>query len=117
MSLLDAFSEEFAFMEKHRIKDGAGGFLVVWEQSEETFRMPQRHETTIQARQAEQEGTASTYAFLPEKGMIFEYHDVFKRLSDGQIFRVTSPSMEDVTPYESSLNKTLIFAEKWELTK
>lgn len=115
MSLLDAFSKEYVMMIKDRQDDGHGGFNVVWRESDVKFRMPERHETTIQARQAEQEGIVSTHAFLPDKDMKFEKFDVFKRVHDGQYFRVTDPSGEDYTPYESSLNKTLIYAVKWDL--
>jgi len=115
MSLLNEFSQTFVMMEKTRTADGEGGFVNNWQQGVQ-FTMPQAHESTIQAQVAEKAGTASTYYFLPDKSMSFDYHDVFKRVSDGQIFRVTSPSGEEVTPAMSALNRTKITAEKWVLT-
>ena len=115
MSLLDEFTQQFVMMEKSKRADGEGGFINTWTEGI-TFSMPQAHESTIEAQIAEKDGTASTYYFLPDKGLHFDYHDVFKRLSDGQIFRVTTESGEDVTPQMSSLNRTKITAEKWVLT-
>lgn len=114
MSLLEQFEESFCLMDKVKVKDGEGGFATRYVEGL-IFKMPQAHDTTIEAQKAEQEGTASAYSFLPKKGMHFEFHDVFKRLSDGQIFRVTSPTDEKKTPASSSLNRTYMTAEKWRL--
>lgn len=115
MSLLDAFSKEFVMMTPTKVPDGDGGFITTWSEGIK-FRMPQAHDTTIEAQKAEKEGTASTYTFLPAIGMQFAYHDIFKRLSDGQYFRVTAPSGEKETPEISRLGLTYIKAEKWEMT-
>ena len=115
MSLLDAFSKEFVMIDKTSVPDGDGGFIPTYKEGLK-FKMPQAHDTTIEAQQAEREGTASTYTFLPAKGMQFSYHDIFKRVSDGQYFRVTVPVGDKETPELSRLGLTYIKAEKWEMT-
>lgn len=115
MSLLEEFGEKYVLMEKTRIPDGDGGFYLSFKDGP-MFKMPQAHDTTIEAEIAERAGTASTYTFLPNINMQFEYHDIFRRVSDGQYFRVTSPSGEKYTPKSSALNRTMIKAEKWEMT-
>lgn len=115
MSLLDEFEEKFVFIDETKTPDGDGGFITSYKDGI-VFRMPQEHNTTIEAQKAEREGTASAYTFLPKKGMVFDYHDIFRRVSDGQYFRVTSPSGEDKTPDSSTLDRSMIKAEKWEVT-
>ena len=111
--LLEEFTEEFCMMEKTHVSDGMFGFIVTWTEGL-SFEMAQAHDTTIAAQQAEKDGTASTYTFMPNKGMNFEFGDVFKRISDGQTFRVTIPT-EKATPGSSELNLTVMKAEKWSL--
>lgn len=115
MSLLDEYKQIFCVMEKTRIPDGEGGFNTEWSEGAEFIAFPQ-HNTTIEAQIAESANTASTYTFLIDKGLSLEYHDVVKRLSDGQIFRITSESGEDFTPNSSPLNLTKVMAERWELS-
>lgn len=115
MSLLDEFTEEFVFMNETKELDGNGGFHTIWSEGVR-FRMPQAHDTTIEAQKAEREGTAGSYTFLPAKNVQLNYRNVFKRVSDGTYFRVTSPSGESYTPPSSALNRTKIKAERWEPT-
>lgn len=113
MNLLDAFAKEFVMMNKTAMPDGENGFYTSWEPSKAVFKMPENHNTTIEAQKAEKEGTASVYTFLPKQGLEFEYGDIFKRLEDGQYFRVTLPTGEKVTPaYISKMNRGYMKAEK-----
>lgn len=114
MSLLDAYAEEFVKIDKVTEPDGAGGFITTWQESV-PIKLIERHDTTIEARIAEKAGTASTYSFLFDKKLTFEYHDIVKRKRDNQVFRITQPSGEDYTPNTTSLNLGMITAEKWEL--
>ena len=49
------------------------------------------------------------------KSMDLQYHDVFRRISDGKIFRVTSDGDDKYTPQRSSLNMRVVTAEEWEI--
>ena len=115
MSLLDKFSEEFILMDRRRVPDGETGFDTKWVETDVVIRMPQAHNTTVEAQMAEREGTASTYSFYPPQGIEFEYHDVLKRKRDGQIFRITSQTGDKYTPDNSRLKIGYVNAEKWEL--
>jgi hypothetical protein len=46
--------------------------------------------------------------------MVLQYHDVFRRLSDGKIFRVTSDGDDKFTPDTATLNMRQVTAEEWE---
>ena len=111
-SILESYADTYCFMIKQRTPDGAGGFNTSYTDGEQ-FLAVLRHDSTIEAQVAEKQGTASTYTFFVDKGMKFDYHEVFKRLSDGQWFRVTSASGEKETPSQSSLNMTTVMCEKW----
>lgn len=115
MSLLDEYSEDFVLMEKTRIPDGEGGGITTWTEGM-ALRMAQRHDSTIQAQIAEKEDTASTYTFFVDKAMKLEAGDVVKRVSDGETFKITQNSAEDITPRSSALNLTMVTAKRWELT-
>lgn len=114
MSLLDEYSELFAFMEKTKVPDGEGGLISKWIDGA-TFMMAQEHDMTIVAQEAERAKNASTYSFYVDKSIALEMYDVVKRLSDGATFRITQPSGEDYTPATSKLNLTKVTAERWNL--
>lgn len=114
MSLLEQFGKPYAFMEKTRTPDGEGGFNTEWAEGAR-LTVFERHDTTIEAQQAENKALASTYTFLLDKNISLTQNDVIKRLEDGQTFRITQPSNEDVTPEMSSLNLTAVKAERWVL--
>jgi len=115
MSLIEQFSEEFSILEKTREPDGEGGFIVSWADGA-VIKVAQRFDSTMEARRAEKEGVTSVYTFLVNKSVKLEYHDVLKRLKDGQIFRITSNAGDSYTPASSGLDMTAVTAEKWELT-
>ena len=46
-----------------------------------------------------------------------EYHDVFRRLSDGKIFRVTSDGDDVQTPKSATFQFSRVTAEEWELPR
>jgi len=115
MSLLDEFTESFYIMEKTRVSDGLGGYSVTWTNGT-TIKLAQKFDESMQAKRAEKEGVKSLYTFLAPIGCGLDYHDVLKRQSDDQIFRVTSHSGESKAPASSTLKLTSLSAERWELT-
>lgn len=114
MSLLDEAMETMVLMEKNRQPDGEGGFIQSWEEGSE-FEAAISFDTSMQARIAEQQGVKSLYTVTVRKNVILDYHDVFKRLSDGKIFRLTSDSDDSFTPDSASLNMRQFTAEEWKL--
>lgn len=115
MSLIDDFSERCVFLEKRRKPDGEGGYLTEWEEGAE-FTAAVTFNTSLEARRAEKEGVTSLYTVTAPKGTSLDYHDIFKRLSDGKFFRVTSDSDDVVTPARASFQFIQVTAEEWTLT-
>lgn len=112
MSLLDQAMSDVVFLEKEHQADGESGFITVWKEGE-PFRAAITFDTSIQARAAEKQGVRSLYTVTTRKGIVLEYHDVFKRLSDGKIFRVTSDGDDKHTPASASLSMRQVTAEEW----
>lgn len=117
MSLLDNFlQEKCVLLEKKRTPDGAGGWLVEWEDGA-TFDAAVVLDTSMQSRIAEKEGVTSVYTVTTRRSTPLSFHDVFRREKDGAIFRATSNGADKQSPKISSLDMCQVTAEKWELSK
>ena len=90
-------------LEQRRVSDGEGGFATVWAPSA-PFEAAIVHDDSTQARIAEKEGVTSLYTVTTDRNANLEYHDVFKRLSDNKIFRVTSDGDDKLTPGVASFS-------------
>lgn len=115
MSLLDEFMYECVFVSKQIVDDGFGGYANVWKEGAK-FNAAITFSTSMEARIAEAQGVHSLYTVTTSKDLTLEYHDVFKRLSDGKVFRVTSDGDDSFTPPSATLNMRQVTAEEWELT-
>ena len=115
MSLLDDFSRTCVLMEKKRVPDGAGGYIVEWMEGAE-FINYQALDTSMEARRAEKEGVTSLYSALVDKAVPIEYNDVFKDKTTGETYRVTSNPEDKVAPKSSTLSLKFFKAERWALT-
>lgn len=115
MSLLTEAMEECVFKDKTRVPDGYGGVSVAWVDGA-SFNVAITLDTSMEARVAEQQGVTSLYTITTERNLTLMYGDVFRRVSDGKIFRVTSDGTDKKTPLSASLNMRQVTAEEWELT-
>lgn len=115
MSLLDDFARPCVLMEKKRVPDGAGGYIVEWEEGAE-FTNYQAMDTSMEARRAEMEGVTSLYSALVDKTVPIEYYDVFKDKTTGETYRVTSNPEDKKAPKSSTLPLKYFTAERWALT-
>ena len=115
MSMIEESMEEVCFMEKRRVPDGEGGFIVTWTEGAE-FLASITFDTSMQARVADKQGVSSLYTVTTAKSAKLEYHDVLKRLSDGKVFRITSDGDDKQTPVRASFGPYLqVTAEEWVL--
>lgn len=115
MSLLDEWKETCVLMEKTRTPDGEGGFEVAWTEGAE-FLAAIVLASSMEAKIAEAQGVTSLYTVTTEKNAVLNYHDVFRRKSDGQTFRVTSNGEDKQTPARATFQVSQVSAERWELT-
>lgn len=114
MSLMDSFASDCVILTRTITKDGYGGYVVSWVEGI-SFPASFEYMASPEIIVAEKQGMARTYKVYIDKQLNFEYHDVFRRISDGQTFRVTNTGTDRNTPDTSALDKRLIEVEKWVL--
>lgn len=114
MALFEEFYEPCVLMEKVRVSDGEGGWVTKWDDGPE-FVAAIVMDSTLQARVAESEGMKSVYTVTTPQNINFDFHDVFKRLSDGKAFRVTSDPTDKQTPDVATFSFEQVTAEAWEI--
>lgn len=114
MSLLDEFMESCVMLNKRTVADGYGGYITTWTDGAE-FKGAITFDTSIEARTAEQQGVTSRYTVTTSRTLTLEYHDVFRRVRDGKIFRVTSDGDDKFTPLSAGLDMRQVTAEEWRL--
>ena len=112
MSLLSEAMEKCIMMHKVTQDDGYGGEITTW-QDGAGFDAAITFDTSMEARTAGAQGVTSLYTVTTRKVKTLEYHEVFRRESDGKIFRVTSDGDDKHTPGSASLNMRQVTAEEW----
>ena len=115
MSLLSEAMENCIFVDRTKVADGYGGYTDSFVEGV-SFAAAITFDTSIEARVGEKQGVTSRYTVTTSRGMTLEYHDVFKRVRDGKIFRVTSDGDDKYTPASAGLNMRQVTAEEWALT-
>lgn len=116
MSLLDEFMEKCIMLDKTTQADGLGGYTTTWKDGAE-FSAAITLDTSIEARVADKQGVKSLYTVTTDKVLNLQYHDVFRRESDGKVFRVTSDGDDKHTPASAMLNMRQVTAEEWSVTQ
>ena len=115
MSLLDEAMETCVFLNKVRVDDGYGGYKTTWTEGVE-FKAAIVFDTSIEARVGEIQGVSSLYTVTTQRNLTLEYHEVFKRVRDNKIFRVTSDGDDKYTPQSAKLDMRQVTAEEFTLT-
>lgn len=116
MSLLQEYMETCQLIEKKRVPDGEGGWNTNWTYGAE-FTAAIVLDTSTTAVIAERQGLAKIYRVTTPKNAMLSFHDVFRRESDGQTFRVTSDGKDVQTPPTSDITPfSQVTAEEWSLT-
>lgn len=114
MSLLDVYMTDCKMMDKSTTSDGYGGYTTTYTEGA-SFMAAVILDNSLEARRAEKEGVTALYTVTTSKSLNLQYHDVFKRVSDGKIFRVTSDGDDKHTPISATLDMRQVSAEEWEL--
>lgn len=115
MSLIDCMMTPCVFMLPLRTPDGSGGYKTMWTEGEPLNAAITRDSST-EAKIADANSTVRNYTVTVSRSVHLAYHAVIKRLSDGQIFRITSDNAEMKTPACTALDIAQSTAEAWRLT-
>lgn len=115
MSLLSEAMENCIMLDKVTTPDGYGGITTSWRDGA-PFKAAIVYNNSMNARVANVQGVTSLYTVTTSKNVNLQYHDVFRRESDGKIFRVTSDGDDNRTPASASLNMRNVSAEEFEVS-
>lgn len=114
MSLYEDMLEPCVLLDKTTSPDGYGGYIATYVEGA-GFEASCIFDTSMEARTADKQGVTSLYTVHTLKSMTLQYHDVFRRLRDGKIFRVTSDGDDVHSPESSTINMSKVTAEEWVL--
>lgn len=115
MTLLDEMRDACVMMDKRTVSDGLGGFTTVWTEGAK-FGATIIKNNSNEAVVGQQQGMNELFTVVVDKSIAFDYHDVFKRLSDGQTFRLTSSTLDSAAPERSTVPIAKATCERWALT-
>ena len=116
MSLLDEYIQDTGkcvFLDRTTTPDGRGGIIYDYTEGAE-FDAAIYLENSLNEQIAEKQGVTGIYQVTVRRNVRLEFHTLFRRLSDGKTFRVTSKD-ESKTPASSSLDMRVVKAEEYEL--
>ena len=114
MSLLTEAMTDCVFLDEKHVEDGEGATIVTYVESVQ-FKAAITFDTSIEARIGSKQGVTSRYTVTVPRGIRLSFHDVFRRISDGKIFRVTSDGDDKVTPPSASFAFSQVTAEEWSI--
>ena len=114
MSLLSDALESCVMMDKRTEPDGYGGYTTAYTEGAE-FKAAIVFDASMEARTANKQGVTSLYTVTTTRALTLEYHDVFKRIRDGKVFRVTSDGDDKFTPQSTALDMRQVTAEEFRL--
>lgn len=112
MSLLSDALESCVMMDKRTEPDGYGGYTTAYTEGAE-FKAAIVFDASMEARTANKQGVTSLYTVTTTRALTLEYHDVFKRIRDGKVFRVTSDGDDKFTPQSTPLDMRQVTAETY----
>lgn len=112
MNLLTGMMEEYVMLIETTTPDGYGGFTSTWATGD-YFMAYVRKETTPEITVAEQQVVKETFTVIVPSEVVLDYHDVFRRVSDNAVFRVTSKTLDHSAPAVSSVPIARANCERW----
>ena len=114
MSLMQEALTDCVTLIQTEVPDGSGDTIITWTEGVH-FDAAFDFQASIEAKVAEAQGVTGLWNVYVKRTTRLEYHNVFKRVSDGATFRVTSKD-DKATPNSAGLKLRLISAEEYDLT-
>lgn len=113
MSLLEEAEEKCVMLDRKSKSDGRGGIIYDWTEGAD-FSACIYLENSLDQMVAEAQGVKGVYQITVDRAVRLSFNDIFKRLSDGRVFRVTSRD-DNATPASAGLNMRVVRAEDYTL--
>ncbi|MBO7624381.1 MAG: head-tail adaptor protein [Bacteroidales bacterium] len=114
LSLLTQMMDDCRIMNHVRMDDDYGGYTDTWTEGA-TFKAAIAKNASPEQQIAEKEGISEAFTVVVEDSFTLDYHDVFKRVRDGAIFRVTSRTTDSTAHPASTVRIAKVTAERWVL--
>lgn len=114
MSLLTQMMEDCKILNHVRTDDDYGGYTDEWTEGA-TFKAAIAKNGSPEQLVAEQQGVAEQFTVVVDQDFVLDYHDVFRRVSDGSVFRVTSRTADSTAHPASTVKIAKVTAERWVL--
>lgn len=114
MSLLRSNMIDCVMLHDTTTEDGEGGRHTVWREGER-FKAAIAFSGSPESTAAEHRDARSQFNIITDKAFDLNYHDVFRRMSDGKTYRVTGDS--NAAPNGAGLELRTVTAEEWGLTE
>lgn len=111
LSLIDSMMEKCRILNKIREDDPYGSETITWQEGT-SFDASILKDSTTEAIVAEKQGISEIFTVVVKKGFSLSYNDYFRRVSDGQVFRVTSNVKDSEAPEKSTVRIAKVTAEK-----
>lgn len=112
-SLLSDAMEPCVMLHKVSKDDPYGGDELVSWTIGASFDAAFDFDVSMEARRGEAQGVTSLYKVTTRRSKTLEYHEVFRRVRDGKIFRVTSDGDDKYTPKSATLDMRQVTAEEY----
>ena len=110
--LFEKFYTDLVMIDKKTVSDGLGGFETSFVEGA-SFKGSVVTKATTEQRQAESQIGQATYTVTVPSNVKLEYNNLFKRVEDGKIFRVTSDSSDVRTPNVATFSFNQVTAEEY----
>ena len=110
--LFETMETKITILDKTTVADGEGGTTQVFVDGASLY-VAIVFDSSMEARVGEKQGVSSLYTITAPRNANLEYHTVFRRDSDGKIFRVTSDGDDKLTPTVASFQFSQVTAEEW----
>lgn len=94
--------------------DGMGGAVVGWREGGRFMAAFARVESKA-TRRGERDVVSDRYDVTVSRDVALDFHDVFRRISDGAVFRIVDSGVDHQTPASASLALKQVRAERWAL--
>lgn len=113
-NLLSQMMDDCKIMNHVRTDDPEGGYSDVWTEGA-SFKAAIAKMGSPEMLVAEKQGLSETFTVVVYDSMTLDYNDVFKRVKDGAIFRVTSKTQDSTAHPASTVPIAKVTAERWVL--
>lgn len=111
-ALIFDLMESCCIMDKSTSDDLLGGTKETWSEGAPIDAAIIKNSTT-EAVVAEKQGVSEIFTIVTKSSVMLDYHDVIKRLSDGELFQVTSRGKDSEAPEMSTIPIRKVTAERW----